>query len=169
MAKKQLYEMTNGEKYERYKRNHHLAMAGKWTSVIAPFTIVFGAKFNEYFILVDNNERIKLTIGCVAAIIVAVVAIYREAKKSANKNIAPVIGWGVALALIWLCKTVLDDLLLIVGSEFAGQMAGAGLNVYSDFCSKEAEEYKRLARADNTLGVKTPKKEKEKAATSARW
>ena len=153
--------MTNGEKYSYYKRNRNLATAGKWTGIISPFVIIFGAKFNEYFVLVEEGERIKLTIGCILAIVVAAIAVISDFKRNEKtKPLLPAAKWGLAFLIIFLCESIAYDLLLIVGAEFAGQCAAAGLNGYAKNCNKEAEEYKKLARQDNSLGVKPIKKDK---------
>ena len=55
---------------------------------------------------------------------------------------------------------ILEDLILILAFEASGQWAAVGLNAYSDHCKIEADEYKKLARADGSLGYKTPKKKK---------
>lgn len=151
-------ERTNGEKYISYRRRRNASIAGKWGCVIAPFGIVFGAKFNDYVKILDTFETVKLTIGCVLAIVVAAIAVFNEVRTSKEtKHLAPAVGWGLALAFIWLFQIIINDLLLIVGSEFAGQCAAAGLKYYGTYAGNEAEEYKKLARQDNTLGKKRKK------------
>ena len=106
MARKPLEQMTNGEKYETYKGRKNAAIAAKWGSIITPFAAIFGAKFNEYFVLVESDTRIKLTIGCVLSIVVAVFAILSDFKRSEKKRqFLPVIKWGIALLLVYLTHT----------------------------------------------------------------
>lgn len=160
MAKVPFQQMTNGEKYSTYKKRGILATAGKWTSIIGPVAVLFGVKFNEYFSIVDGQEKIKLTIGSVLALIVAGFAVLQDFKRTeSTKHLASVAGWGIALLLSWLLEVVLQDLTLILAFEFGGQCAAAGLNKYAEYCRKEADEYKRLAREDRTLGVKRPRSE----------
>lgn len=161
MSKIPFQEMTNGEKYKTFKKKQVLATAGKITSVFGPLAVLFGVKFNEYFQLVEGQERVKLTIGCVVAIIVACVAVLQEFKSSeSTKHLVPAVGWTIAAVLSWLMEIVLQDLTMILVFEAGGQWASAGLDAYAKHCEKEAEEYKKLARADRTLGVKRPKKKK---------
>jgi len=170
MAKKAFVDMTNGEKYVHCNKNRNVATAGKWASIITPFLVIFGVKFNEYFVLVEQQEKIKLTIGCIIAIIVAVVAIYQDFKHSEKtKHLAPVVGWGTAFLLSWLLKVILEDLTLILGTEFAGQCVAAGLGKYAEGQDKDAEEYKKLARADRTLGVKVKEKKEQVKEEVKSW
>ncbi len=155
--------MNNGEKYKYYKKRRNLSVAGKWTCVVAPFGIVFGVKFNEYIKIMDTSDTVKLSIGCVLALIVAAIAIYKEFKHGEEtKKFAPAVGWGVALAFAWLFQIMLQDLVLIIGAEFAGQCAATGLDIYGKKASEEMTAYKALAREDNTLHYKEPKKVKVK-------
>ena len=161
MAKIPFHQLTNGEKYKTFKKRQLFSSAGKWASTIGPLGVLFGVKFNEYFQLVEGQERVKLTIGCVLAIIVACFVIFQDIKKSeSTKHLSGAVGWSIALVLCWLLKVVLEDLILILAFEASGQWAAVGLNAYSDHCKIEADEYKKLARADGSLGYKTPKKKK---------
>lgn len=151
-------EMNNNEKFLYYRKRSRLATVGKWGSVVAPFGIVFGIKFNEYINIIDTGETIKLTIGAILAVIVAGIAVYKEVKHSEEtKHLAPAVGWGLAFLFIWLFKVILDDLLLIVGSEFAGQCVAFGIKAYGDHAKEEAVSYKDLARKDGSLGNKKRK------------
>lgn len=151
MARKKLDEMNNGELYKHYRKTTYVAKGGKWASVIAPFGIVFGLKVKEYVeILGDQSWR--LTIGCVLAIIVAIIAIYKEIKHDeSTKHLSSVVGWGLAFGLIWLLEVVTKDLKLIVGAEFAGQVVSKGFEYWELFSIGESKEFKELSRKDGTL------------------
>lgn len=151
-------QMNNNEKYLYYRKRSRLSVLGKWGSVIAPFGIVFGVKFNEYVNIIDTGEVVKLTIGSVLAIIVAVVAVYKEVKHSEEtKHLAPAFGWALATVFAWLFKVIIDDLFIILLSETIGQFTAMGINMYGEHAKEEAAAYKDLARRDNTLGTKKRK------------
>ena len=46
---------------------------------------------------------------------------------------------------------ILKDLVLIVGSEFAGQMVAWGIGLYGNYAKEEAIAYKDLARKDGSI------------------
>lgn len=161
--KKTFQEMNNGEKFRYYKRRRNASIVGRWACIVSPFGIVFGVKFNEYIKIMDTGDTIKLSIGCILALVVAAIAIYKQFKHSdETKHIAPAIGWGVALAFAWLFEIILHDLVLILASEFAGQCAAVGVDYYCKHATEEMNAYKTLAREDNTLHYKEPKKVKVK-------
>ncbi len=144
--------MNNGELYRHYRNQSFIAKGSKWASIIAPFGIVFGCKYNEYIKILGEGERYKLTIGCILAIIVAAIAVLREFKKSdETKPFAGVVGWGLAFALCYFFSVAMKDLTLIIGSEFAGQVAAIGFDYWGLYASGEAKEYKGIARKDGTL------------------
>lgn len=157
-VKRPFSQMNNNEKFLYYRKRRRLSIAGKWTSVIAPFGILFGVKFNEYVDVIDTGEVVKLTIGCVLAIIVAAVCVYKEIKKSEEtKHLAPAFGWALATLFVWLFKVIIDDLFLIFFSETIGQFTAMGINIYGEHCKEEAKAYKELARKDGNLGDKKRK------------
>lgn len=144
--------MNNGELYRHYRNQSYIAKGSKWASIIAPFAIVFGCKYNEYIKILGEGEQYKLTIGCILAIIVACIAILREFKKSEEtKPFAGIVGWGLAFALCYFFSVAMKDLTLIIGTEFAGQVAAKGFDYWGLYASGEAKEYKIIAREDHTL------------------
>lgn len=134
---------------EYYAKRRKYCVAGKYASVITPFVAIFFAKINEFLTLTEG-QTIKLTIGCVLAIIVAVIAIGKEVKED-TKKVSGAVMWGIVLAFVWLFEAILNDLLLIVGCEFAGQCAAAGINAYGMKCQEEKKEYMKLARQEGTI------------------
>ena len=157
-VKRPFSQMNNNEKYLYYRKRRRLSIVGKWGSIIAPFGIVFGIKFNEYVNIIDTGEVVKLTIGCVLAIVVAGVAIYKEVKHSEEtKHLAPAFGWALATLFVWLFKVIIDDLFIIFLSETIGQFTAMGINIYSENAKEEAKAYKDLARADGSLKTKKRK------------
>jgi len=156
--KRKFSEMNNNEKYLYYRKRRRLSIAGKWGSVIAPFGIVFGVKFNEYVNIIDTGEVVKLTIGSVLAIVVACIAVYKEVKHSEEtKHLAPAFGWALATVFAWLLKVIIDDLFLILFAETIGQFTAMGINIYGEHCKEEATAYKDIARKDGSIGQKRRK------------
>ena len=153
MAKrKKVSEMNNGELYKHYRNQRYIATASKWVSIIAPFAIVFGCKYKEYIKILGEGEQYKLTIGCILAIIVAGIAILREFKKSEEtKPFAGVVGWGLAFALCYFFSVAMKDLTLIIGTEFAGQVAAKGFDYWGLYASGEAKEYKILTKNERKI------------------
>ena len=157
-VKRPFSQMNNNEKFLYYRKRRRLSIAGKWGSVIAPFGIVFGVKFNEYVNIIDTGEVVKLTIGSVLAIVVAMIAVYKEVKHSEEtKHLAPAFGWALATVFAWLFKVIIDDLFLILLAETCGQFTAMGINIYGEHCKEEANAYKDLARKDGNLGAKKRK------------
>lgn len=151
MARKKLDEMNNGELYKHYRNQSYIAKSTKWLAIIAPFAIVFGIKAHEY-IEILGDQAYKLTIGGVLAVIVAVICVYNEFKHDKKKRpFKSIIGWGVALAIIYFLEVVLRDLLLIVGAEFGGQIIAKSCEFWAIYSEEEAKEYKSMAREDKTL------------------
>lgn len=151
MARKKLEEMTNGELYKHYRNQSYIAKGGKWASIITPFAVIFGVKAHEY-IEILGDQAYKLTIGGVLAVIVAVICVYKEFKHDEKKKpFASILGWGIALAIIYFLEVVMRDLLLIVGAEFEGQVVAKGFDIWGIYTSEEAKEYKTIAREDKTL------------------
>lgn len=129
--------------YKYHKGKYIGLKVGKWASVVAPCLAIFAAKFNEY-IEIYEGEVWKLTIGCIVAICVAVIACYKEVKKTegANSPITTAIGWGVAFMLAYLFSSIMNDLALVLGCEFAGQCVAAGLEMASEEDKKYISAYK---------------------------
>lgn len=128
----------------KYNRNvHYGLMAGKWASVVAPFIGIFIAKFGEY-IEVYEGTQYKFTIGCVICLIVAVIAAYKDIKKTegANSPISTAIGWGVAFMLSFLFKEIITDLTLVLGLAFAGQCGATTCEMVDESKKKYLTAYK---------------------------
>jgi len=162
MARKKLDEMNNGELYRAYKKRKILAKTGKWASIITPFIVVFAIKSKEYIQILGEDEKYKLTVGCILAVILAGIAIIAEFKKVEKlKPFLSVIRWGLAFAIVHFLRVALQDLELIIGTEFAGQVVAKGFDYYDLYAASEEAEYKKLARGEGTLIKKSKVKEKE--------
>lgn len=127
MAKKNKVRLKQSNPY-LYYRNWFIGFkVAKYASILAPFITLFVMKFDEYFQLVDQGTQLKLSLGCVLALFVGGVAIYKEFKKGEGGSQASgVVGWAVAFALCYLLQSILADLTLIIGCALIGQLAGLG-------------------------------------------
>lgn len=144
MARKKFDELTSIEKYKRLRNNGFAFLAAKWVSILSPYLVIGIVNFNEYF---TEYNGVKMSLGCVLAMIVAGIAIANETKE--NKKINGLVGWAIAFALVFLLQSILNDLLLIVGCGLLGQLVGAGFEIGSKKELEKANLYKEaLIRAE---------------------
>ena len=126
-TKKEPLKTRNPYKY--YRNAYVGAQAGEWACIGIPIIAIFGAKWNEYFNFTDNQGgAIKLTIGSILALICAAIFMYKKIKHQEKTEkkvtmLSYVIGVGVAFAIAYFFKVILDDLVLIFGCELAGAAA----------------------------------------------
>lgn len=118
--------------YKYYRNCSYACVAGEYASVLTPIAIVFGAKWNEYFTMTEGNS-VKMTIGCILSLVVAAIVMFSQIKRQEKINnqhtmLPFVLGVGVAFALSYLFKVVIEDLTLILGVEFAGSVVAYGID-----------------------------------------
>ena len=153
---KKFNELTSIEKYKRLKRNGTAFKVGKWFSILSPFFIIGAVNFNEYF---TEFNGVKMSLGCVLACIVGGIAIYNETKEE-SKKVSGLVGWAIAFALVYLMQSVVQDLVLIVGCGFLGQVVGAGFDMGADNQLTKAQLYKEaIIKADPTTNTNNAEKE----------
>lgn len=114
----------NTKWFKHYRSQYYASKISKYVCSVAPIAVLFGVKWNEYFKLIDAGSKWKFSIGCILAIIVGVIAVYQDIKKTESKEkqlILNAVGWWVAAVIIYCFKAVFDDLLLIVMVEAGGQ------------------------------------------------
>lgn len=126
---------TTLELYKSFKRKKFACLLGKWLSVISPFIVIGIVNFNDYF---TEYNGTKMSIGCILACLVGGYAIYCQAKDT-DKKIASVIKWGIAFGLVYFFSSILNDLVLIVGCGFAGQVVGTGFDVGYDVYKEKTQ------------------------------
>lgn len=132
-------EKTTLELYKSFKTRKFTCLIGKWLSIISPFVVIGIVNFNEYFVEYNGT---RMSIGCILAALVAGVAIYNEAKEN-NKKTANVVKWAIAFGLVYFFSAILQDLVLIVGCGFAGQVVGTGFELgYENYKDKLDLVYK---------------------------
>ena len=148
MNKKKKEPLKTRNPYKYYRNSYWACQVGEWVSIVAPMITVFGIKWNEYFDFVNETESAtKLTIGCVLALICAVIFVYKKIKhqeKTENKTtmLSYVVGIGVAFAFSYFFKVIIDDLFLILGCEFAGSVSAYAI----DFATQENRRKQILYR-----------------------
>lgn len=139
MAKRKKFnELTSVEKYIRLRNQGYTCKAMKWISILSPYLIIGIVNFEDYFVEADG---IKMSLGCVLAAIVAGISIANETKE--NKKINGIVLWAIAFALIFFFQAILQDLLLIVGCGFVGQLVGAGFKLGSETQLEKAKLYRK--------------------------
>lgn len=139
MAKRKKFnELTSVEKYIRLRNQGYTCKAMKWISILSPYLIIGVVNFEDYFVEADG---IKMSLGCVLAAIVAGISIANETKE--NKKINGIVLWAIAFALIFFFQAILQDLLLIVGCGFIGQLVGAGFELGSETQLEKAKLYRK--------------------------
>lgn len=126
---------TTLELYKSFKHKKFACLIGKWLSVISPFIVIGIVNFNDYF---TEYNGYRLSIGCVLAMLVGGYAIYCQAR-DVDKKVASVIKWGIAFGLVYFFSSILQDLVLIVGCGFAGQVVGAGFDIGFDIYKEKTD------------------------------
>lgn len=157
MSKEKKPRLKEREPYKYYRNGYIGLKSAKYLSIISPFVAIFIAKFDEYFYVVDGY---KMSIGCMLAMFVGGLAIWRETKKKQDGStgdtpISNVLGWGVAFALAFLFHAILNDLVLILGCAFAGQLAGLGFELGAENRAFYMREYRSQNIASKTFSEAT--------------
>jgi FtsH-binding integral membrane protein len=137
MARKKFHDLTPVEKYVRLRKQGHSFIACKWISILSPYLVIGIINFEDYF---QEANGIKMSLGCILALIVAGISIKNETKE--NKKINGIVTWAVAFALIFFFQSILQDLLLIVGAGLIGQIVGAGFELGADIQLEKANIYR---------------------------
>lgn len=138
MAKKKFNELSPAQKYTKLRNQGYTCLAFKWISILSPYLIIGIVNFEDYFVKANG---IKMSIGCVLAMIVAGISIANETKE--NKKINGIVGWAIAFALAIFFQAILQDLVLILGCGLIGQLIGAGFELGSEIKLEKAELYKK--------------------------
>lgn len=103
----------------------------RWSSVLTPFLVLYLQKKDKWFVNVEgNNATTKMTVGMVLLIGILGWVILREMAKKKGRSHAPsvvsgIIWWGIAFALTYCFKTIINDLSTIILYGLIGQCAGA--------------------------------------------
>ena len=103
----------------------------RWSSVLTPFLVLYLNKKDEWFVTVEGQtETTKMTIGMVILIGILGWTVLREMAKKKGRSHTPtvisgIIWWGIAFALTYCFKTIINDLSTIILYGLIGQCAGA--------------------------------------------
>ena len=138
MAKKKKRELTSAEKYVKCRNSGYVCLGMKWLSILSPYIVIGAINFDEYF---QETSGVKMSLGCILALIVAGISVANETKE--NKKVSGLVGWAIAFALIYFFQSILQDLLLIVGCGFVGQLVGAAFELGAESKLEKAELYKK--------------------------
>ena len=144
-VKKEPLKTRSPRKY--YHRAYVGCQVGEWGAIATPIIAIFAAKWNEYFDFVENQgESIRLTIGCVLAIVCAIFFGYKKLKNQEKQEkkvtmLSYVFGIAVAWAAVFLFKVIIDDLFLILSCELAGAGAAYGIDFATQYNLKKYNLY----------------------------
>ena len=139
MAKRKKFdELTPVEKYKKLRNTGYTFKGLKWLSILAPFITIGIINFEDYF---QEANGIKMSLGCILALVVAGIAVFNETKE--NKKVNNIVGWVIAFALVFFFQSILEDLLMIVGFGLLGQLVGSGFEIGSAIQLEKAEIYKK--------------------------
>lgn len=138
MAKKKFEELTSVEKYKRLRNQGYTCIGLKWFSILSPYLIIGIVNFEQYF---TEAEGVKMSLGCILAMIVVGISIANETKE--NTKINGIVTWAIAFAFAILFQSILNDLVLILGCGLAGQLVGAGFELGSEMQLEKADLYKK--------------------------
>lgn len=102
----------------------------RWVSVLTPFLVLYLNKKDKWFVNVEGNNLTKMTIGLILLIGILIWVILREISKKKGRSHAPtvisgIIWWGIAFALTYCFKTIINDLSTIIFYGLVGQCLGA--------------------------------------------
>ena len=140
MKRKKFNELSVDGKYKRLRNRAYTFKALKWISILSPYFIIGAVNFEDYF---TEYNGVKMSIGCVLALVVAGIAIMNETKE--NKKVNGLVVWGVVFALVLLMQSILNDLLLIVGFGLLGQLVGAGFEIGTEKEMMKAKVYQEAS------------------------
>lgn len=147
-----------------YRNAYYASQISEWLCVIAPIVSIFGIKWNEYFVV--NNDKYKMTIGCVLAIVMGVVFAYRklkyQEKQEKKSNMYGYALWvGVVCGFSFLFKSIIDDLFIISITEFIGAVGAVSID--TAFTQNNLKKYVMYKEACDKLDAELyAKREKEK-------
>ena len=166
-VKKEPLKQRNPYKY--YRNAYYACQDAEWACILTPIIAIFGVKWQEYFDFTESSNGVRLTIGCVLALVMASIFIYKKVKHQEKMEgkvtmLSYVIGVGVAFAFSYLFKVVIDDLFLILGCEFAGAVGAYGIDFATSENQRKAKLYKdsieKLEADESAVKVKQMKEQK---------
>ena len=137
MAKKKNKALSPAETYNKLRKAGYTCLTMKWVSILSPYLIIGIVNFDEYF---QEANGIKMSLGCILALIVAGISVANETKE--NKKINGLVGWAIAWALAILFQSLLNDLVLILGFGLLGQLVGAGFELGANANLEKAALYR---------------------------
>ena len=118
--------------YFKHSVIYYVLEMGRWISVITPFFLVYLQNKDKWIYTLDNqpSQITKMRIGMIILIGVLGWVVLREINKKKGRSYAPsvisgIIWWGIAFAVTYCFKTIINDLSTIILYGLFGQVAGA--------------------------------------------
>lgn len=155
---------TGEDWYRHYRKQYYLLMAGKWACIAVPLVVILGVRWNVYFPPQDYTAMVKASTGVSLLGVVGGVAAYNEARRKNPKTgesspWAGPIGWGLVALIIYLLGTILNDLAMICGAEFAGQVGACACRMGMTNRAKYMEDYRKANISSKVFHQDDRKKE----------
>lgn len=123
MAKNKKQLSKTEQEYRKWKRTHFALKAAPFPTVVAPFAVIIGVNWNDWF---KHEDKISVALGLILAVITTVLSVVAITKKDSElmKKVGPFISLGIGF-LMWgaVCiflAALLQDLgylLLTAGSS----------------------------------------------------
>ena len=135
----------------------------KFASLFAPFIALGIINFDEWFV---NDEGWKVGIGGVLSLFLLGVIVFIIGKKEEEKSkltdgyVVFLLGWFLAMAIIWLFDYILSQLFMIMAIGSIGILGSFGFNIASNKMKQEAEWNKNI-RETAKKNVAIEKEEKK--------
>lgn len=148
MAKVKKEPLKERDPYRYYRNVHYALYSVEWVSIFTPLAILFGIKWNDYFNFVEETEgSVKLTIGCILAIVLAIVFAVKKARvEEKSKKTYSMLHYVGFVAVFWafafLFKVIIDDLFLITSVELAGAVTAYGVSIADNNAKEKARLFK---------------------------
>jgi hypothetical protein len=152
--------------YLKYSITYYILETLRWLAILSPFAYIFYNNKEKYFVNVEGaSNGTKMTIGMVILIGILVWVILREINKKKGRSHAPsvisgIIWWGVAFALSYCFKIIINDLTLIIGAGLVGQCIGFVFEMLAQSTHEKRKLYQQ-AEINAKVNVETRVKNKE--------
>lgn len=148
MSKKTRTPTQNKRTYKFVSKS---LFVGQFLAVAAPYLVIGGVRFNDYFIEYDG---IKMSIASVIAFVVMGVAIWCVAKKKLQATyVGLIVGFAIFDGILWLIDEIVYDMKYIVLFGIIGLFIAFGLEKGSEKADEKAKKIQEgieLAERENT-------------------
>lgn len=148
MAKQKRDSWTGERWYRHYRTQYYGLLVLKWAFIVLPLAVILGLRWNFYFPPENYEATMKASAGVSLLGVVGGLAMLNEARRKNPRTGEPSpwtgpIGWGVGALILYLLSTVLSDLAMICGAEFAGQVGACVCRLGMTNRAKYMEDYRK--------------------------